>query len=148
MTFQEKRSIVNAISILLIAALFSWFIWQHYPFEEILGSFSLIFWGNMILLLIPIQIASNVLLNIIFSIFNKVITNEDEVHMTDERDKMIELRCTRNGCYVLLLGLMLSMLPLVFGLSAHWTFGGIMISLFLMQLTWTGSEFYYYNKGF
>jgi uncharacterized membrane protein len=95
MSSKEKETIVTLISAVVIMGFYSLYVYQNYLKEDwtLINDFK--FWGTTFLIMIPVQIVSQIIIHIIFAIFNKIVTNEDMDTMSDERDKLIELKSIR-----------------------------------------------------
>ncbi|MNW46180.1 hypothetical protein D3C74_234610 [compost metagenome] len=93
------------------------------------------------------SIVAKVIIHIVFVIFNKIATNEDEPSFEDEFDKIIELKADRISLYVFFLGFILSMVPLVTDLPTYLTFLGLIFFGFLSDLLGRIAQLYFYRKG-
>ncbi len=145
MSYQKKRNIVYLISTLLIFWFFWLYVFQRYLEGSLNSTNVFSFWGSAILLLIPAQIVVNIILHIVFSIINKIATNEEcEPSLTDERDQLIELKATRNSYYLFIVGFLLSMGTLVINMPPFVMFNMLVFSLFAAQIIEISSKFYYY----
>ena len=113
MVYQEKRSIVNIISSLLIFAGYSYYIFQIKGDQNMPLINDFAFWAKFILILIPVTIVSKIIIYIIFSIINTIATREELPKLTDERDKLIELKSMRNSHFVFIIGFLISMFVLL-----------------------------------
>ena len=92
---KEKQILVTIISLVLIIACYSVYVYNNYVAENfgIINDFK--FWAKALLILIPVSIVSQIVIHIVFAIINKIVTNEDIPTITDERDKLIELKAIR-----------------------------------------------------
>ena len=147
MSIQEKLNLVNLFSLLLILTLYCLYIYQIHPEISLSTEIDYKFWGRTFLLLIPIQLGSNIFINIIFSIIYTVATKEETDYKSDELGKLIALTATRNGFYVFIFGFFLAMLLLVLNVAPFVIFHVLGFSLFAMQIVWLASELYFYQKG-
>src|SRR6056297_3073080 len=109
MGHQEKQSIVSIISSVLIIGIYSKYVYKNYVAGnlEILNDFQ--FWGKSFLYLIPIAIVVQIVIHIVFAIVNRIVTQEDMPDITDERDRLIELKSIRISHWIFIVGFMLSM---------------------------------------
>lgn len=147
MTFQEKRSIVHIISSILIFGGYFIYIFQRHQ-NGILDPTDFRFWGKSILILIPVQIAVTIVLHIIFSIINTIATKEKEPKITDERDKIIELKSSRNAYYVYMIGFLLAMGALALNMQITVMFIVLVSAQFMAQIAWNTTQFFFYRKGY
>ncbi|MEM7375445.1 MAG: hypothetical protein AAF587_43020 [Bacteroidota bacterium] len=148
MSYQEKRSIVYIFNILLITGIYWWYAF-HFQSEEVIYSteeFSV--WGKIILFMIPAQIVITIITQIIFSIVNTVATREEIPTITDERDKLIDLKSIRNAYTVFMIGVVLSMIPVVMDKPLYVMFNLLIGCLLLAQFVWSASQFYFYRRGY
>jgi len=147
MCYQEKRSIVSAISTVLIFTFYSIYIYQTYLKGNLTYSHDYEFWGSVILILIPVMILANIVIYIIFSIINKITTNENIPSISDELDKIIELKSTRNSHYTFMFGMLLSMATLTFGLPPMAMFIALTCSMMFACIIGDVSQLYFIRRG-
>lgn len=147
MGHQEKQSIVSIIGSLLIIGIYSMYVYKNYVAEnlDILNDFK--FWGKSFLYLIPIGIVVQIVIHIVFAIANRIITQEDMPDITDERDKLIELKSIRISHWIFITGFMLSMGSLALGMKPYVMFLTLLSSGFLASLTSEVAKIIYYRKG-
>jgi len=146
MSFQEKRNIVNIISTLLISGIYFWYVFQSHPEASMSTDELLSFWATTLLILIPVTIVAKIIIHIVFSIMNTIGTNENEPRL-DERDKLIELKTTRNANYIFAIGFVLAMGALAMDMSVNVMFIVIICSGILSEIFGNVSQLYYYRKG-
>ncbi len=147
MGFQEKRSMVNLITTPLLFIVYYLYVYSQYQSQSIAAGADLSFWAKYILILMPVMIIPKIIIYIVFAIINKIITDEKITDTEDEMDKLIDLKASRNGSIVFMIGFMLAMTALVFGWSAHAMFIIILGSLMVSGIFGEASMFYYYRKG-
>ena len=147
MSYQEKKTIVSIISSILIFTLYTLYAINHAETGSITSSSDFSFWGSFILVLLPVSIVAKVIIHIVFVIFNKIATNEDEPSLEDEFDKIIELKADRISLYVFFFGFILSMIPLVTDLPTYLTFLVLILFGFLSDLLGRIAQLYFYRKG-
>ncbi len=147
MTYQEKKSLVNLVSAILVSGIYYWYVFRDNPGADMNTDELLKFWGKTIIIGIPIAIIARIVIHIIFGISNTIITKEN-IPGTDERDKMIELKTKYVGQMVFGLSFVLAMVFLAMDKSVNLMFiaiigGGIMSEVIenLLQLR-------YYRRGF
>ena len=148
MSYQERRAIVNFISSILITALYSLYMFQRYPDTDAYSVEVFRYWGWFILILIPVSIVARIIIYIVFVILNTIATKEMERDISDERDKLIELKSARISLYVFTLGFLLAMISLVLEQPPSVMFI-ILISAGLLSDTLNElAQFYFYRRGF
>jgi hypothetical protein len=147
MSFQERRALVSLVSGILISALYCAYMIQRYPEASAYSADVFRFWGSFFLILIPVTIVSKIILYIVFHILNAVATREVEPSLTDERDKLIELKATKNSLYVFIFGFVLAMGSLVVDTQPSVMFIILICSGVVAQMVSDISEFYFYRRG-
>jgi hypothetical protein len=147
MSFQERRCIVSIFSTLLIFGVYGLIVARRYQEAILQGEPGLRFWAGAILILIPVMMAAQIIIHIIFAIVHRITTDEDCPSFSDERDKLIELKATRNSHWVFILGFFLAVGSLVIGQPPRVMFillaSFLIVSCVIQEL----SQLYYYRKG-
>jgi hypothetical protein len=145
---KEKQILVTAFSFILIFTCYSLYVYNKYVIDNfnIINDFK--FWGKAFLFLIPVTIVSQIVIHIIFSIINKIVTNEDMPTLTDERDKLIELRAIQISHWIFTGGFLLSMVSQVIGMPPYAMFITLIVSGFVSGIVSEIAKFYFYRKGF
>lgn len=147
MSYQERRSIVNLISSILITVLYSAYMIQRYPQAEAYSPDVFHFWGSFFLILIVVSIVARIIIYILFSIINAIATQEQEPDITDERDRLIELKSMRNGFYVFIIGFVVAMVTIAAGQPPTMMFITLLCAGLVSDMISTISEFYFYRRG-
>lgn len=148
MSFQERRSLVNLISSVLITVIYAAYVLPRMPEADPYSKELFHFWGSFFLLLIPVSIVARIIVFIIFYIINTIATREEEPSITDERDKLIELRANRNGFFAFVLGFVIAMASLVMEMPPSTMFIILICSGIASEVISDASEFVYYRRGF
>lgn len=145
---KEKQVLISIISSVLIMGLYSFYVYDKYIAgnPEILNDFK--FWGKAFLILIPVTIIAHIIIHIIFAIINKILTNEDIETISDERDKLIDLKALQISHWIFVAGFLLSMIALVIGLPPYTMFFTLIAAGFISSLVSEFAKLYYYRKGF
>ncbi|MCW3117125.1 MAG: hypothetical protein JWM28_1207 [Chitinophagaceae bacterium] len=145
---KEKQVLVTAISMILIFGGYSLYVYNNYISEDlnIINDFK--FWGKAFLILIPVSIVAQIIIHIVFAIINKIVTNEDMPAITDERDKLIELKTIRISHWTFLFGFFLSMGSQAMGMQPWVMFLTLILSGFISAMVSEVARFYFYRKGF
>ena len=143
----EKQSIVSIIGSVLVIGFYSLYVYRNYIQADmgLLNDFQ--FWGKSFLYLIPVAIVVQIVIQILFAIANRIITQEDIPDITDERDKLIELKCIRISHWIFILGFMLSMGSLAMGMKPYVMFLTLISSGFLATLASEVAKIIYYRRG-
>lgn len=145
MFYQEKKSIVNIISTLLISGIYFWYVFQSHPEKGLNTDELLNFWARTLLWLIPVTIVAKIVIHILFGIFNTVASNEPM--KSDERDKLIELKSNRNAQMIFGLGFILAMLAIANGMSVNVMFITIISGGVVAEIYENISQLYFYKRG-
>ncbi|MHC1732226.1 MAG: hypothetical protein AB9888_09415 [Bacteroidales bacterium] len=144
---QEKQSIVSIIGSVLVIGFYSLYVYRNYiqADMELLNDFQ--FWGKSFLYLIPVAIVVQIVIQILFAIANRIITQEDLSDITDERDKLIELKSIRISHWIFVLGFMLAMGSLAMGMKPYVMFLTLISSGFVASLASEVAKIIYYRRG-
>ncbi|HBB93177.1 MAG: hypothetical protein A2X22_01450 [Bacteroidetes bacterium GWF2_49_14] len=147
MPYQEKQSIVNIFSGLLISSIFAWIIYQRQANGLIDLTTDYRQWGIIYLIFIGVSIIARIIIYIIFHILNAIATREMDIPVTDERDKLIRLKATRNSYNAFFIGFAPLFLLLAVGMPVFWIFIGFAASGLIAEIVENVSQIYYYRKG-
>ncbi|OGW35377.1 MAG: hypothetical protein A2010_03110 [Nitrospirae bacterium GWD2_57_9] len=145
---REKQILLSLINIILILGSYSLFVYYKYIAGNlaILNDFK--FWGKAYLVLIPVAIVAQIIIHIIFFIINKIVTKEDVPTITDERDKLIELKAIKLAHWTFIAGFILSMGSQAIGMQPWVMFITLIYSGFLAAIVSETAKIYFYRKGF
>ncbi len=147
MSFQERRAIASLISTILVSAFYSAYMVQRYPEASAYSVEVFHFWGSFFLILIPVSIVAKIIIYILFSIINAIATREEEPAITDERDKLIELKAQTTSNYVFIVGFILALSSLVVDMPPSVMFIILLLSGIVSQMISDISTFYFYRRG-
>lgn len=147
MDIKEKRIFISLIGSVLILGLYAYFVYTRYIAgnPDILNDFS--FWGKSFLILIPVAIVTQIVIQIIFAIYVHATSREEIDPVEDERDKLIELKAIKISHYLFLVGFMLAMGSLALG-SQPWVMFVVLISSgFIASVVNEIARLYFYRRG-
>lgn len=147
MSFQEKRSLVVLICTILGMGLYSLYLFNKYQDQILSSPNDFKFWGKSFLIMIPVLIAVHIIGQIVFAIINKIVTNEDMPTITDERDKLIELKAIRISHWVFGLGFVLAMGSQAIGMQPWVLFITLISSCFVSCVLEESTKIYLYRRG-
>lgn len=147
MSYQERRSLVNLISGIVITILYSAYMIQRYPQADAYSPDVFQFWGAFFLILIVVSVVARILIFILFAIVNEITHQEQEPDITDERDRLIEMKSLRNGGSVFILGFVLAMVFVAAGQPPAAMFIALLCAGLVSEMASTISEFFYYRRG-
>jgi uncharacterized membrane protein len=148
MSYNERRVVAALVSTILISALYFVYVFQRFPAGNAYSPEVFHFWGLSILILLPVSTAANIAVQIASSIGVSMTTNEKQARFSDERDRLIELRATRNALYVFTLGFVLAMGSLVIDQPPSVMFIVLIAFGFMAGMIGYISQLYFYRKGF
>ena len=147
MGHHEKQSIVSIIGSVLVIGFYSLYVYRNYIQADmgLLNDFQ--FWGKSFLYLIPVAIVVQIVIQILFAIANRIITQEDLPDITDERDKLIELKSIRISHWIFTAGFMLAMGSLAMGMKPYVMFLSLISSGFVASLASEIAKIICYRRG-
>ncbi len=147
MGHHEKQSIVSIIGSVLVIGFYSLYVYRNYIQADmgLLNDFQ--FWGKSFLYLIPVAIVVQIVIQILFAIGNRIITQEDLPDITDERDKLIELKSIRISHWIFTAGFMLAMGSLAMGMKPYVMFLTLISSGFVASLASEVAKIIWYRRG-
>lgn len=147
MTYQEKQNIVNIFSGLLITTIYAFIIYQRH----LQGRFDLTedynTWGIIFLIFIGVSIIARIIIYIIFHIINAIATREEDIPVTDERDKLIKLKAKRNSYNAFSISFISAFIFLALGMPIYGIFIVFVVSGILAEIIDNSSQIYYHRKG-
>lgn len=147
MTYHEKKSLINIITAFLVYGFYYNYKYQQYLSMNMTMEEQLQFWGKTILIAIPIMIGAKIVIHIAFVIVNTIVTREKHPEMEDERDKLIELKSTRNAFFIFGMGFVVALAAIAWGQSIHVMFLVIIAGGLLSELFDNLSRLIYYRRG-
>lgn len=148
LSFHEKSVIVSLLTSTVVYAVFAVLVWQRYQAGSFDAASVLVFWGRALLILIGVQILFQVVAQILLAISHAIVTREEEdPSFEDERDKLIELKSTRNQFVVFGVGFLLATAALAFGHSVTVMFVILIAFLIIAELFGGVSKLVYYRRG-
>lgn len=147
MSIQEKRSLASIIGIILVLGCYCLFVFNRYHDIIVNTPNDFKFWGKAFLILIPVQIVAQIIIQIILAISHKIVTGEDAPSFSDERDKLIELKANKISHWVFTLGFLLSMASQAVGMQPWVMFVTIVTAGFISSIADGGIKIYLYRKG-
>jgi len=146
-TYQEKKSIVSLISVVLIFASYCLYMYPRHPGGGLESAETLRYWGLFVLILILVSIAANIVIHIVFSIVHRMTSDEQEPTFADELDKLIDLKSMRNSFLVFMIGFVLAMAALTVELPPQTMFIVMISAGFLSEVANSVTKLYHYRKG-
>lgn len=148
MSYQERKAIVSFASQILILAVYSLVMAPRFPAGDPYAPEVFRYWGSFLLILVPVTIVASIIIHILFTIINTASSDEHEPRVTDERDRLIELKSTRNAMFGFTAGFLLAMASLVLGQTPSVMFIILIGAGVLSSAISDASEFYFYRRGY
>ncbi len=147
MSYQEKRSLVNMVSAILVPAIYFWIIFRDAPHIGLTTDELLKFWGVSMITYMPIAIVARIVIHILFGISNTIVTRE-KIPGTDERDKIIELKAKNIGQAIFGIGLIAAMATQALDYSASALFITIIVGGVISEIFENSLQLMFYRRGF
>lgn len=147
MTYQEKKSIVSIVSVIIIFGSFCLYLYPQFPKDGLESMQTFHFWGSFVFSLIVVSMIANIIINIVFNIVYRITTGDKEPTFRDELDNIINLKATRNSFFVFILGFLLAMGSLIILQPSQLMFIILITSGFMSDLTGSVTRLYHYRKG-
>lgn len=147
MSIQEKESIVNIFSSIVITGGFSWYVYS----KHMQGAYDLTSdikqWGILFLYFMGVQIVARIVIYILFYIGNTIVTQREEKNINDERARLIKLLGIRNAHYTFFGTMLITVILLALGMPIYGIFIAWVISSLLSELMENGSVLFFNRKG-
>jgi len=145
---KETQIIVSLIGSVLTLGIYSLYVYRNFVQTDpaIINDFS--FWGKAFIILIPVAIVVQIVIHIIFIIVNKIVTDEDIVELSDERDKLIELKTIRISHWIFLSGFMLAMGSQALKMQPWVMFVILIVSGFAASIIAEIVKIIFYRRGY
>ncbi len=153
MSYQEKKSLTNIISSILITGIYSLVIYQKYLNGSFDTSNIFRFWAIIILIFIPISIVARIIIMIVFHVLESVVQTAKgeevdlDMDITDERDKLIEMKAAKISMMVFALGFVIALAVQLLDVSNHSFFIIMIFAGFLSEVVSDTLSIIYYRKG-
>lgn len=143
MSYQEKQAIVAILSHLIGSSAYFFFRFKGLD----LMAQDAQFWVSTILLYLLVIIIFRIIIYIIFSILNTIITRENEPGFTDEMGQLIDMRASLNFYHVFVIGFFLALGTQLLNWPLSTMFIGFIVSMLIGGVVSECSNFYFYRKG-
>lgn len=148
MSIKEKRIIATTISNLLIFAVYFVIILRMYQDGRFDGEDAARLVGQSVLILIGAQIVANIVVSIVVAIIHAIATREEEPDITDERDKLIELRALRLSFILFASSFAGAIASLALGASYFFAFQVMLVAGAVSDVIGNVFRLYLYRRGF
>lgn len=149
LSYQEKNIIISLVSSIIVYAILSVLVWQRYQSGGINSAAIFQFWGRAVLLLIGVQIVLVIIGQIMLAIIHTIAAKKEDIPtIEDERDKLINLKATRNTFMAFGVGFMLSMIGLAVGMTPVFMPIILLVGMMAAEIVGNLSKLYYYRRGY
>lgn len=147
MSQKEVQIIMTIVAFLIIIGVYVWHVYSKFivPDPQLINNPQ--FWGERFIILVPIMIGTLIAFFIVFAILKKAVTNKDIETLTDEMDRLIELKAIRISRMVNSVGFLLAFGSLAIGKQLWVLFTILLSSCFIAALVESLAKLYYYRKG-
>lgn len=144
---KEKMILTSLLTTVAVFIVYSLYVYQHYVVvdPDIIHDFS--FWGKAFLFMAPVMITAQIIIHIVFAIINKIVTNEDIPAISDEMDKLIELKSLRVSHWIFAAGTFLAIGSQAFGVQPWIMFALLFSTGFIATILSDITKIYLYRKG-
>ena len=144
---KEKQILISNLSTVALLVVYTLYVYFNYFREDPLLIHNTAFWAKAFLILIPVMMGMQILLHIILAIIYKIIANEEIPTITDEMDRLIELKAMRVSHWVFILGFILAMASQAFGMATWVMFPVLIGSMFMACIIEGMLQIWFYLKG-
>ena len=135
-SFQEKSVWISLITVSLIFGYYFVRIFQMISKNQIDVIRNAVLFISVVIMVVVTEI-----------IFHIIIAVRTRCEDKDERDRVIELKATRNAYFILIVGVFLSFVCVAFSLQSFIIVHVIMFFFVLSEITKFLSQLFYYQRG-
>ena len=146
MTDQIRKASISLVSDLFIFGIYYLLVFSRYQARTFTTEEEFKFWASAILIFIPVIIVSKIVFYIIYAIVKHIATNEKDRMISDELDKLIELKASKYSSMAFSMGFMSGMVALLLGASTLVMFNIFLLSMFACMLVDDLSQLILYRK--
>jgi len=148
LSYQEKSILISLAGSVLVYTVFGFVMWQRYQVGAFDSATVFQFWGRAVLILIGAQVVLAVIGQIALNIGHAVAARQDEIpEFEDERDRLIDLKATRNTFAVFGIGFVLAMVMLAIGRPPAMMLVILLVAIMAAELLGSASKLYLYQRG-
>ncbi len=154
MSYKEKVSLTNIVSSIVITSIYAVIMLGRYNNGLLDDSNIIRMWAIIFMIFIPISIVARIIIMIIYHIGEAVVQTakgneleEEFDDVTDERDKLIDMKTTQYSMYIFAFGFIAALATQLFDVSNHLFFLVLFVFGFLSDLISEVFKIVYYRKG-
>ncbi|KAA3644988.1 MAG: hypothetical protein DWQ07_16435 [Chloroflexi bacterium] len=148
MSYTGNQTIAYLVSSVLGAGIYSFFAIQKFQQGDVDVTTISRDWGSLVLIVIAVQVAISIVTAISVTIIQAIKTREPSPELSDERDKLFELRAGRISYSVFGVGFLIAMITLAAGLPPLVMFNIFVFSLYAAAIIGYLVQLYLYRRGF
>lgn len=148
MSDQERKLIIAIVSTLLVSALYCLKMFELYQQGLFSGADATVLVGKSILALILANVLVNIVVAIVANIVFSLASKTCESPVSDERDKLIELKGMQVSYAVFGAGLLLSMGVLALGWASFIVFNLIILSITIGEVVGNLTKIHQYRSAY
>lgn len=155
LSYREQNLIVLTFISMIVYGIYSVVLFRRYQAGGYEAADAFQFWGQAILVLIGVVIVTQIAGQILHAIAANVVAaaagqefDEDDAFFDDERDKLIELKVTRNTFAFWGIGFLGAMVALAVGRPPTTMFVLFIVFMMLADILGNVSKLIYYRRGF
>jgi hypothetical protein len=147
MTDQIRKATISLISDFIIFGGYYLIVYSRYQSGGLFTTEQEFkFWASAILIFIPVIIISKILFYILYAIVKAIATQEKDRMISDELDKLIELKASKYSSTAFSMGFMLGMVALLLGWPTLVMFNIFLLSMFACMLVDDLSQLILYRR--
>ncbi|MBO0473082.1 hypothetical protein IGL98_002705 [Enterococcus sp. DIV0840] len=105
-------------------------------------------WGVFFFKLLVVLVITNIIVLIIFNLFNNMFSKNKAPTISDERDRLIELRAVRNLCFIFAFGFFLAMAAIAIHQPISTMFTILAFTILVSVFVSYASYIFYYERGY
>lgn len=145
---KEREIIISTLGMLMVICLYALYVYNRYviPEPEIINDPK--FWGMAFVIMAPVMIVAMIVFMIIYAIMNKIITSQDISTVSDERDKLIDMKAMRITQVVNGIGMFLAIGSQALEMELWVLFVVLIASCFVGMFSEGIAKIYFYRRGF
>lgn len=148
MSHEEKDTYVELFTTLFISIPYLIIVFFRFQNTDLTLEEQVRYWAIAFLILIPIKIVAHIIVYIIMAIISTIVTGEEPDDISDERDKLIDLKSNRNAYYTFAIGMLLAMILVAIGKPITTMFGVFVVAGVLAEFVDIFSKIIFYRRGY
>lgn len=148
MSHQERKALFNLLTYFVVFAIYANYVYTHYWDPTMSTDELLVFWAKALLVTIPLQIISHIVIHILLNIGRGMANGGKLVEdKEDEFDKIIDLKASRVSMFFFAIGFMVALGFLAYGEGINHFFISILLAGVLAEILEAISRVVMYRRG-